>query len=107
MLSITIPRCEGFIEDTSEFITIEETRLQLEHSLLSIKKWESKWHKAFLKKSDKTDEELLDYIRCMTITTNVNPNVYLFIPPDVTIRIIDYIEDPMSAVKIPDSEPPS
>lgn len=103
MLSIVIPESEGFIEEGSRIIKIKETKLQLEHSLLSIKKWEARWHKAFLKESEKTDEELLDYIKCMTLTTNVDPNVYFFIPSSATLQIVDYIENPMSATKIPKS----
>lgn len=106
MLSVVIPEKELFVEESETFYKIKETKLQLEHSLLSVKKWESKWHKAFLKKDEKTDEELLDYIRCMTLTTNVDPMVYLVIPPDIAVKIISYINDPYSATNIgnhPDS----
>jgi hypothetical protein len=71
--------------------------LQLEHSLISLTKWESKWHKPFLDKKDKTDEEIQDYIRCMTLTQNVNPEVYKHIPKIVMKQIFEYIEDPMTA----------
>ena len=71
MLQIVVPISpEGWDERKQEFVEPEEKILQLEHSLISISKWESKWHKSFLK-SEKTDEEILDYIRCMTITQNV------------------------------------
>lgn len=104
MLSIVIPENDLFLEETETFYTVKETKLQLEHSLLSVKKWEQKWHKAFLKKDEKTDEELLDYIRCMTLTTNVDPMVYLAIPPDIADKIISYINDPMSATIITTEE---
>lgn len=100
MLNITIPETKAFDDKTNEFIDIPKTKLQLEHSLISLKKWEEKWHKAFLKKGYKTDEELLDYIRCMTITPNVKPYIYNFIPPKVTKEIVDYIENPMTATVI-------
>ena len=59
MLTIHIDKCEEFNELTSEFIIVPETTLQLEHSLISISKWESKWHKAFLRKNNnKTREEV-------------------------------------------------
>ena len=79
MLTITIPAAEAWDEIKQEFIYVNETTLELEHSLVSLSKWESKWQKAFLSSKDKTDEEILDYIRCMTITQNVNPNIYNYI----------------------------
>ena len=98
MLEITIPKVEGFDNSKSEFFTIsEKTTLQLEHSLISLKKWESKWHKPFLGEGDKTDEEIKDYIRCMTIGPVKNPEVYDHIPPDKVKEIVDYIKDPMTA----------
>ena len=79
MLSITIPAVELFDERTSTFISTKEQTLQLEHSLVSLSKWESKWCKPFLSKEDKTFEETIDYIKCMTITQNVNPMTYNFL----------------------------
>lgn len=98
MLKVTIPAAEFWDELREEFVRTKETTLQLEHSLISISKWESRWKKPFLsKKHEKTSEESLDYIRCMTITQNVNPLVYSAIPPDVMSRIMAYLDDPMSA----------
>ena len=76
MLRITIPAEEFWDEVNEEFIYTKEQTLQLEHSLVSLSKWESKWCKAFLGKQDKTEEEILDYVKCMTLTQNVNPEVY-------------------------------
>ena len=103
MLKVTIPSFEGFDESTNTFITIPETHLQLEHSLVSISKWESKWNKAFLDKNDKTTEQVLDYIKCMTLTQNVDPVVYSFIPNDVVSEITAYIEAPMTATTFSDT----
>lgn len=98
MLRIKIPSVEVFNEKDSTFEdVIPETELQLEHSLVSISKWEAKWNKPFLSKDEKTDEELLDYIRCMTLTQNVNPKVYQYIPATVMMQINKYIEAPMTA----------
>lgn len=97
MLKITIPGCELWDEVNECFVTTKETTIQLEHSLVSLSKWEAKWHKPFLKKEMKTVEETLDYIRCMTLTQNVDPNVYKFITEDVMEEINKYIEDPMTA----------
>ena len=98
MLKITIPAVEGFDERTQEFVSLsKEQTLQLEHSLVSLSKWESKWCKPFLKKEDKTIEETIDYIKCMTITQNVDPNVYNFLTNSNIKEIDDYIDAPMTA----------
>lgn len=97
MLRITIPAEEFWDEVNEEFIYTKEQTLQLEHSLVSLSKWESKWNKAFLSKKDKTREETLDYIRCMTLTKNVDPDVYRYLPSSIIGQINDYISAPMSA----------
>lgn len=76
MLYITIPTTECWDEANEEFVTVKGQTLQLEHSLVSLAKWEAKWGKSFLSNNDKTREEILDYIKCMTITQNVKPEVY-------------------------------
>lgn len=108
MLQITVPEREIFVEATSEFIHVKEQTLKLEHSLVSLHKWESKWHKPFLEpqngkgpKREKTQEEILDYIKCMTLTQNVDPNVYLCLTNENIKAINDYIENPMTATTFP------
>lgn len=103
MLEITIPGAEMYDETKEEFISFDACTLQLEHSLVSISKWESKWHKLFLSKQEKTNEEVLDYIRCMTLTENVDPNVYLGLTNDNVKAINEYIENPMTATYVPDT----
>lgn len=97
MLTIVIPHSEFFNNDTNEFITVKETELQLEHSLMSVAKWESKWHKPFLGKEKKTVEEIQDYIRCMTLTKNIDPLIYRILSNDILKQIYEYINDPMTA----------
>ena len=97
MLTITIPATELFNDKTQEFIPLKEQTLQLEHSLVSLSKWESKWCKAFLSKEEKTTEETLDYIKCMTITQNVDPSVYSRLNSSNIKAINDYIQAPMTA----------
>ena len=97
MLTITIPAVEMFNEETQEFFSTKEQTLQLEHSLVSLSKWESKWNKAFLTKNDKTFEETIDYVRCMTITQNVDPSVYQFLTRSNIEEIHNYISAPMTA----------
>lgn len=99
MLKITIPGQELWDEEKEEFVNSKSTTISLEHSLISLAKWESKWHKPFLDKGDKTPEEIVDYIKCMTLTQNVNPEVYGLIDDNLIKQITDYIEDPMTAVK--------
>ena len=97
MLQITIPQTELFNEETQEFFQIKEQTLCLEHSLVSVAKWESKWKKAFLTSEKRTIDELIDYIRCMTITQNVNPICYLGITSENLKEVKNYIEDSMTA----------
>lgn len=100
MLQITIPGGELFDERTNEFILLKEQTLQMEHSLVSLSKWEAKWNKAFLGKQEKSTEETIDYFRCMTITKNVDPNVYLRLTQKNVDEINSYINAPMTATMI-------
>lgn len=97
MLKVRVPGGEMWDEKGQTFVSTKPQTLTLEHSLVSLSKWESKWHKPFLAKGEKTVEETLDYIRCMTLTQNVDPNVYLFITTDNIKAINEYIEDTMTA----------
>lgn len=102
MLEITIPASEYWDESKQMFITTSEHKLQLEHSLISLSKWESKWCKAFLTKRVKTPEETIDYVRCMTLNPNVKPEVYNYITYANLDQINKYIEAPMTATYISD-----
>lgn len=97
MLKITVPGIEKWDESRQEFITTKETELALEHSLVSVSKWESKWHKYFIGNDDLNREMLLDYIRCMTLTQNVDPDVYYALDENTINKIIDYIKDSHTA----------
>ena len=97
MLRITIPASEQWDEQNQMFISTKEQTLQLEHSLVSLSKWESKWCKPFLSKDSKTSEETLDYIKCMTLTPSVDPNVYNGLTQEHIMQINAYIEAPMTA----------
>jgi hypothetical protein len=94
---VTIPEFEAFDEEANEFVSCKQQDLCLEHSLVSISKWESKWKKPFISKEQKTTEQTIDYVRCMTITKNVDPNCYLGIPMSVLKEINSYIDDSMTA----------
>lgn len=97
MFQLQIKDTEFFDERTETFETVKGQTLQLEHSLVSISKWESRWKKPFLSKEPRTREETLDYIRCMTITQNVNPEIYKAVTDQQIIEISKYIDDPMTA----------
>lgn len=97
MLKLIIPAFEQFNDEKNEFILLKEQTFHLEHSLVSLSKWESKWCKPFLSKDSKTQEETIDYIRCMTITQNVNPALYAGLTLENIKQVTDYIEAPMTA----------
>lgn len=99
-LTITIPGKELYDPAANKFIIIKEKTIQLEHSLLSIARWESKWHKPFLSRDEKTKEEMLDYVRCMTLTQNVDPKAYYALGRSNMEKILEYIQDPSTATTI-------
>lgn len=101
MLKLLVPGREWYNEETEEFIVSKDCVLLLEHSLLSVSKWEAKWKKPFLNTKEKrTREESVDYVRCMTINKGVDPFVYYNITPLLFKQINDYIEDSMTATTI-------
>ena len=104
MLQITIP-AQTDIWDASNgiFLSSKEQTLKMEHSLVSISKWESKWCKPFLSDNEKTTEEILHYIRCMTLTQNVDPIIYNLLTEDNIQDINEYIQAPMTATWFSDS----
>lgn len=99
MLRIIIPEQELWDEKNQQFLKTKAQTLKIEHSLVSLSKWESKWCKAFLGKEEKNKEEIIDYIKCMTLTQNVNPNVYNLLTDKNIEDINAYIEAPMTAYK--------
>lgn len=103
MLELIVPGREFFDEEKNEFVTSKATHLTLEHSLISLSKWESKWEKPFLS-SEKTTPETIDYIRCMTLTQNVDPIVYSSLTDDNVKDVIAYIEAKMTATTITNKE---
>lgn len=101
-LKIHLPAFDDLWDErTQRFISTKEADIVLEHSLVSISKWEQKWKRAFLSNKPMTDEQVLDYIeRCMVISSyNPDPNVYKTLPafPEAMKQINDYMNDPMTA----------
>lgn len=81
------------------FTTSKATTLVLEHSLVSLAKWEAKWHVPYMG-TEKTTEQTIDYIRCMTISQNVDPNVYKALTSENFDQIAAYIKDPHTATTV-------
>lgn len=109
MLEIVIPENKFLNTITYEIITIEKTKLQLEHSLLSISKWESKYEKSYfgdgLEKMVMTEDEFRDYVMCMTLTKNVKPEVYFGLTRKHHDEINSYINARMTATTFSDKQP--
>lgn len=97
MLTIIVPGVEMFDEETQEFVTKGDVTLELEHSLVSLSKWESKHEKPFLGKDEKTVEEVSDYIRCMFLTPEVPEEVFLRLSESNIKAVNDYLDARMSA----------
>nr|DAM43243.1 MAG TPA: hypothetical protein [Caudoviricetes sp.] len=105
MLTLHVKSSTLWDEVNERFVELKGTTLKLEHSLVSISKWESKWNKVFLSKEPKTDEEAIDYIRCMTLTQNVDPIVYQCLTKEDIERVDAYIDAPMTASTVKDESP--
>lgn len=98
MLMLKVPARQVWDPNKEEFFYVKETTLRLEHSLLSLAKWESKWHIPFFSTSGKmTREQQLDYLRCMTLDKGIDPNVYQFLTREQMTAINRYMDDPMTA----------
>lgn len=98
MLTVTIPETELFDDVKGLFFTVKATTIRIEHSLVSVSKWESKWKKPFLDRSKpKTLEESIDYVRCMTTTQNVDPMAYYALTPENMSEINKYIDTEQTA----------
>lgn len=106
-LTIEIPSSETFDQRNGRFISIKGRTLKFEHSLLSISKWESKWHKSFFLKEAKTEEESIDYIRCMCLSNDVDPATFHNLNFSIQKKIVDYIADPMTGTKLKKINHPS
>lgn len=104
MLPITIPETELYDETIGKFVTVPARELRLEHSLVSLQKWEAKWKKPFLTQTEMTVEQTIDYVRCMTITQNVPPITYKCLTNENIEQIRQYINDPMTATWFSENE---
>lgn len=106
MLKITIPKQEYWNARTQEFVQLNAVTLRLEHSLVSLSKWEMKWHVPFFGNDSLTREQMVDYVRCMTITQGVEPSVYLRLTESNMAAIYKYMDEPMTATWFPGEPKP-
>ncbi len=97
MLTIVVPGVELFDEGTQEFMTVDDITLDLEHSLVSLSKWEQMYEKPFLGKDEKSVEEVLGYIKAMTLTPNIPEETYAKLSDDNIKQVNEYIDAKMSA----------
>lgn len=97
MLTITIPGAELFDEANQVFIDISPVQIDLEHSLLSVSKWESKVKKPFLGEGKKTPEEILVYVEAMILTPGITPETLLRLSDTNLDSINAYIDSTESA----------
>lgn len=105
MLEIKISDSEFFNDETNEFITVKGGILTLEHSLLSVSKWESKFCKPFIIDGKHSYQEMIEYIKCMTVRKTSSDIIYTMIDDVSYNRIMSYINAPMTATVIKDVAP--
>lgn len=97
MLIITVKMSEGLNENTREFVATDVFKLEMEHSLVSLSKWESKFEKSFLHTKEKTSDEILWYIKAMVLTPDVPEDVFLNLSEDNIVEIDVYLGSKMTA----------
>lgn len=104
MLELVVPGVEFYDERTNTFLLTDDTTIVMEHSLLSISKWESKYHRSFMNDGPKNEEEIAYYFRCMTINKNVDPCIFSAIRGDLRQQVFEYMNDKMTATTFSDRD---
>lgn len=104
MLEIEVSATELWDPVAERFYSVKPVTLVLEHSLVSVSKWEAKWHKSFFLEDGMSNEEILDYIRCMTVNRTVDPLVYRCITNEHLEKVREYIDDSHTATWFSESK---
>ena len=97
MLRITINGSDYWNPLREEFVETKSATVNLEHSLLSISKWEAEWHRPFLHDGPKTPKEFISYVKCMCLDEDVDPNVFYGLSTKNVDTINEYLKNPMTA----------
>lgn len=79
-------------------------RLQFEHSLRSLSKWESKNKIAFLAGREKTPAQMVDYYRCMLLSPE-DPDLVYLLDPSQMEELTNYINENQTASSVPNEGP--
>lgn len=103
--TLVIPKVNGWDSVNNEFVEIESETITIEHSLISLQRWESKWHIPYMSTEQKTPEQVIDYIQCMTMSKVKDPRIFMYIPEGIMQEIADYISNPMTATTFNDNLP--
>ena len=105
MLEIIVPEDEVYLPVSNKFVKVPSCTLTLEHSLISLAKWESKWHMPYLNAQKRTSAQELDYIQCMVVGPIKNKYVFSVLSPDNIAQIHAYVENSMTATTFSSIEP--
>lgn len=104
MLTITIEALDLFNEADNTFNPLPKQTIELEHSLVSLSKWESFWEIPFLSDKEHTDTQTIDYVRCMIVTPDVDPEIVMRLNPSNMREVTEYINKKMTATWFRDND---
>lgn len=108
MLRLKVVTDEGFNDETQQFVDVMSFDLELEHSLVSLSKWEEIWEVPFLGNQEKTKEQTLSYIMCMDLLGNFTQEIFPHLKADQFLQITEYIDAKKTATTVTERPgPPS
>lgn len=101
MLEIDVPMDDNFDEDTETFGSSQIFRVKLEHSLVSLSKWEAVWEISFLNNKDMTPEQTVSYLRMMILNDDLPPEVFQKLVENHIPEVNEYISAKHTATTVP------